>query len=247
MKTVNVKKNKGIILVGVIALIVGLLFSIQVMTNRGEDKGGLVPLAKAQDLERELKKIRVEKEEILAELRDAEEVIERIKTKKADDDYVLKGILADVEKYKISAGAVDVRGKGVIITIRRMDPTELAANDTDINWDLNFENQALLNLVNRLKDAGAEAIAVNGNRIIAGTGISLAGEHININTKPTAPPYVIKAIGDPKTIEPAINIRFGIVEVLSEAGYKVTISKKSDLEIQRYSGVMKYRFAKPVQ
>ena len=96
------KKNKGILLVGVIALIIGLLFTIQVTTNRGTDKGGLVPLAKAQDLERELKKIRTEKEQALEELRDMENKMEKIKTKKADEDYALKGMIADVEKYKSS-------------------------------------------------------------------------------------------------------------------------------------------------
>jgi len=240
------KKNKGILLVGVIALIIGLLFTIQVTTNRGTDKGGLVPLAKAQDLERELKKIRTEKEQALEELRDMENKMEKIKTKKADEDYALKGMIADVEKYKVLAGAIDVHGSGVVISVRRTDPSELSASETPINWDLNFENQALLNFVNRLKDAGAEAISINGNRIIAASEISLSGEHININSRPTAPPYIIKAIGNPKTIESAVSIRFGIVDVLSEAGYKVKISKKKDLDIQRYSGVLKYRYAKPV-
>lgn len=239
------KRNKGIILVGIIALIIGLLFTIQATTNRGTHKGGLVPLAKAQDLERELKKVRNDKDEAIVELRDLEDELEKIKNKKADEDYVLKGMIAELEKYKISAGAVDVHGKGVTITIRRADPSELIAGE-EINWDLNFENQALLNMVNRLKDAGAEAISINGNRIISSTEISLAGEHININSRPTAPPYIIKVIGNPKTIKSAISIRFGIVELLSEAGYKVAIAKKEDIEIQRYSGVTKYRYAKPV-
>lgn len=60
-----------------------------------------------------------------------------------------------------------------------------------------LRSDLLLSLVNKMKDAGAEAISINGQRIITTTEISLAGNNVNINTVPTAPPYVIKAIGNP--------------------------------------------------
>ena len=105
----------------------------------------------------------------------------------------------------------------------------------------------LLSLINKLKDAGAEAISINGQRIIARTEISLAGDNVNINTVPTAPPYTIKAIGNPDTVEGTLNIRYGIVEVMrNNYGLQVSIAKQEEIEIPRYSGVLRYLYAKPV-
>ena len=79
------------------------------------------------------------------------------------------------------------------------------------------------------------------------TEISLAGQNININGSATAPPYYIKAIGNPTTMENAISIRGGIVETLKK-NYNLTvdISTYEDLVVPRYNGVITFRYAKPV-
>jgi uncharacterized protein YlxW (UPF0749 family) len=97
-----------------------------------------------------------------------------------------------------------------------------------------------------MKDAGAEAISINGQRMIVTTEISLAGDNVNINTVPTAPPYIIKAIGNPDTIESTLTIRFGIIEQMKSYGLRINIEKKKEIEIPRYSGIIKYRYAEPV-
>jgi uncharacterized protein YlxW (UPF0749 family) len=98
-----------------------------------------------------------------------------------------------------------------------------------------------------LKDAGAEAISINGQRIISTTEISLAGDNVNINAVPTAPPYIIKAIGNPDTIEATLNIRFGIVEQMkSRYDLGVEINKSEEVTITRFSSVLVFRYAKPV-
>jgi uncharacterized protein YlxW (UPF0749 family) len=238
------KKYSGIILVGFLSLLIGLVISIQISTTQGADPGGLIPLAKAQGFESELKKVRAEKEVILQELLALEAKLEEIKSVKSEDDVVVQDLLSEIEKYKISAGVLDVKGPGVIITIN--DP--VATNEFDEEYSVIMYNyELLLSLVNKLKDAGAEAISINGQRIIATTEISLAGDNVNINAVPTAPPYIVKAIGNPDTIESTLNIRFGIVEQMkSRYNLKVDISKSEEVEIPRYSNVLVFRYAKPV-
>jgi uncharacterized protein YlxW (UPF0749 family) len=238
------KKYSGIILVGFLSLLIGLVISIQISTTQGADPGGLIPLAKAQGFESELKNVRAEKEVILQELLALEAKLEEIKSVKSEDDVVVQDLLSEIEKYKISAGVLDVKGPGVIITIN--DP--VATNEFDEEYSVIMYNyELLLSLVNKLKDAGAEAISINGQRIIATTEISLAGDNVNINAVPTAPPYIVKAIGNPDTIESTLNIRFGIVEQMkSRYNLKVDISKSEEVEIPRYSNVLVFRYAKPV-
>lgn len=238
-------KYSGVIVIGVLALLVGLLISAQIQTTQGSDIGGLIPIAKAQGFEAELKKVRLEKDAALQELQKLEFRIAEIEKEKADEDILLAGIIKDLEKYRIAAGVVDVRGPGVTITLEDPVPTDQYQQETSFIME---NSELLVSLVNKLKDAGAEAISINGQRIISQTEISLAGDNVNINTVPTAPPYIIKAIGNPDTIESTITIRFGIIEQMRDRfGLQVKIEKAGEVVIPRYSGIIKYRYAKPVE
>ena len=238
------KKFSGMIVIGLMALFIGLVLSIQITTTQGADQGGLVPLAKAQGYEVELKKVRVEKDNAMQQLVELEDRIEKIEKEKADEDFFLKGVVSDLEKYKMAAGVVDVVGPGVTVTVEDPLPT---GEYTDEYSVIMLRYELLLSLVNKMKDAGAEAISINGQRIIATTEISFAGNNVNINTVPTAPPYIIKAIGNADTIESTLTIRFGIIEQMKNYDLRINIKKYDELEVPRYSGIIKYRYAKPVE
>ncbi|MEI8216712.1 MAG: DUF881 domain-containing protein [Eubacteriales bacterium] len=238
------KKYGGVILVGFLALLIGLVISVQISTTQGADPGGLIPFAKAQGYVAELKKVRADKEVILQQLNDLEKQLEDIKKNKAEGDVVAEQMVADLAKYKMAAGMVDVKGPGVSVTI---DDPKVEVLDGEKYSVIMYNYELLLSFVNKLKDAGAEAISINGQRIIATTEISLAGENVNINGVPTAPPYIIKAIGNPDTIESTLTIRFGIVEQMkSRYNLSVDINKSDEISIPRFSNVITFRYAKPV-
>lgn len=241
------KKYSGVIVVGLLALCIGLVISIQISTTQSSDIGGLVPVSKLKVYETELTKLRAEKEDALAELMKLETRMDQIEKDKANEDFFVKGIVSDLEKYKMSAGVIDVHGPGVLITIDDPSPTEEFLNDRSVIMD-NYE--LLLSLVNKLKDAGSEAISINEQRIISTTEISLAGSNVNINGVPTAPPYMIKAIGNPETIESTLTIKYGIVyemERKDRYALQVNIKKKDEIVVPRYNGVIKFRYAVPVK
>lgn len=237
------KKFSGMIVIGLMAMFIGVIISIQITTTQGSDVGGLVPLAKAQGYLEQLKQVRAEKDEALQELNKLEERLNKIEKEKADEDFFVKGVVSDLEKYKMAAGVEDVKGPGVIVTVDDPDQTEGIVDDYSF---IMLHSDLLLSLINKMKDAGAEAISINGQRILATTEISLAGNNVNINTVPTAPPYVIKAIGDPDTIASTLTIRFGIIEQMKNYGLRINIDKKDEIQIPRFSGIIKYRYAEPV-
>lgn len=238
------KKISGMIVIGLLALFIGLVISIQITTTQGSEQGGLIPFAKAQGYLEELKKVRTEKDNALEELNRLEERLEKIEAEKANEDFFLASLVSDLEKYKMAAGTVDVKGPGVIITVDDPIPTDEYAGDHSV---IMLRYELLLSLVNKLKEAGAEAISINGQRIIVTTEISLAGSNVNINTVPTAPPYIIKAIGDPETIESTLTIRFGIIEDMRKFDLRIRIEQKDEIEVPRYSGILRFRYAQPVK
>lgn len=240
------KKYSGMIVVGLLALFIGLVISIQITTTQGSYQGGLISIAQVKVYETQLRQVRAEKDLVLEELARLEERLDQIEKEKADEDFFLKGLLSDLDKYKLAAGVVDTAGPGVVVTIEDPLPPDGFA-DSYMDSVIMYNYELLLSLVNKMKDAGAEAISVNGQRITATTEISLAGDNVNINTVPTAPPYIIKAIGDPETLESTLTIRFGIVEQMKKNyGLRITIEQKAKLEVPRYSGIVKFRYAKPV-
>lgn len=237
------KKFSGMIVIGLLAIFIGLVISIQITTTQGSDQGGLIPVAKAQGYLEDLKKVRAEKDAVLQELNELEDRLDKIEREKADEDFFLKGVVSDLEKYKMAAGVVDVKGPGVIITVDDPIPTEEFSDEYSV---IMLRYELLLSLVNKMKDAGAEAISINGQRIIVTTEISLAGDNVNINTVPTAPPYIIKAIGNPETIESTLTIRFGIIEQMKNYNLRINIKQEDEIVVPRYSGILKYRYAQPV-
>ena len=234
----------GAIIIGILAIVVGLCISVQITSNQSDMVGGLIPSAQVSDMETQLKNLRAEKEAAVQALLDTEARLAKIEADQISDDAFLQSLSADLEKYKMSSGIVDVKGPGIVVTIDDPIPTE--ENPGDGYSTIMVHSDLLLSLVNKLKEAGAEAIAINGNRVVANTEISLAGSNVNINGNPTAPPYTITAIGDPDTMESAITIRYGIVELMRGTyALQVNIAKQQDITITRYSGIITFRYATP--
>jgi uncharacterized protein YlxW (UPF0749 family) len=99
---------------------------------------------------------------------------------------------ARTQALGVVTGFVAVAGPGVRI---RLD------DSVDGNSDGVVRDEDLATLVNGLWSAGAEAIAVNGQRMTLLSGIRTAGSAIHIRTQPLKPPYVVLAVGDPNTLQ----------------------------------------------
>lgn len=238
-------RKSGIFVILILAFLIGIIISVQISTTEGSAVGGLIPSSMAESLEQQLKEVRAEKEAIMQEYLDLEARLKEIEQKNLSEDALMQAATKDLERYKMSSGVVDVYGPGIVVTIDDPIPTEDNPGDGYSTIMLRYD--LLLSLVNKLKDAGAEAISINGQRIITTTEISLAGDNVNINTVPTAPPYTIKALGNPQTLESTLTIRYGIVETMrNNYGLQVELAKHEEIEIPRYNGVIKFRYAKPV-
>ena len=143
----------------------------------------------------------------------------------------------------MAAGFTEVQGPGLLITLS--DSTRVAQTGQDPNLFL-IHDEDLLKLTNELKASGAEAIALNGHRLVASTEIRCAGPTISVNNTRISPPYVVEAIGDPAGLESALKMRGGIVETMQFWGIQVTMEKKDQLQLPAYVGSHTFKFAQPV-
>ncbi len=134
---------------------------------------------------------------------------------------------------------------GVIVT---MDDTKPTASPNSKNPNLYLiKDEDILKILNELRAAGAEAIAINNQRLIASSEVRTAGPFISINNMNFAAPFEIKAIGDPITLENALKIRGGVIETLQFWGIQVVVKQQDIVQIPAFKGTFRFQYAQPVQ
>ena len=136
-------------------------------------------------------------------------------------------------------GLTEVTGSGVTITVSdsEIDPSKVLNSS-----DLLVHDSDILKIVNELKNAGAEAISINGQRIILTTSIICGGNIININGERVGSPFEIKAIGSPEALA-NLSRPDGILSNLKNRGINVSEPKKSNnITIPKYSGVLNFKY-----
>jgi uncharacterized protein YlxW (UPF0749 family) len=129
----------------------------------------------------------------------------------------------------ILAGLVPVTGPGIRVTV----------TETDAPVDID----TVLDMIEELRAAGAEAMQVNGKvRIVAQSSIEDAVGGISIDGTVLTSPYVFDVIGDPHTLAGALSFPSGPTEQFQEAGAKVDVNelKSLDIESVRQPGQTKY-------
>lgn len=110
-----------------------------------------------------------------------------------------------VAALELATGGVAVRGPGLVVTLDDAPDTrdDVAAGRGGQLGDGRIYDRDLQDVVNALWGAGAEAVAVNGQRLTAQTAIRSAGEAVLVDFRPLSPPYALHAVGDVDQMEPA--------------------------------------------
>ncbi|MDO4799486.1 MAG: DUF881 domain-containing protein [Bacillota bacterium] len=136
-------------------------------------------------------------------------------------------ITTEVEYAKMISGATALEGPGIIVFVTD-GSRELGADENPNN--LLVHDLDVRSIVDDLRNAGAEAISINNQRILfQESRIYCTGPTIRINDEVFAPPYIIKAIGDRKFLEAAINEPESFSEILR--GYGVQIEANTAISV----------------
>jgi len=147
----------------------------------------------------------------------------------------------ELESLRVGVGLKPMRGPGVVVRLEDPKEQRKGANPVVATY------QDLVAVINELWAAGAEAIAVNGQRITATTGISQVGGTVVINLQRLTGPFVVVALGDPQTLDGALNIRGGLIEGLRALGLVITVSRRDNLVVPAFKGTITFEHARPAE
>jgi uncharacterized protein YlxW (UPF0749 family) len=210
--------------------VVGFLVAAQLGTTRGGT--GNLAAESESDLTRIFSSLNEESAALRDEISQLRLELASLQSSAERDQLARDAAQRQLSDLQILAGVVPARGPGVAVRID--DP-----NGT-------FEYELLLDLVQELRDAGAEAIAVNGRRIGGTTAFSSQGAAVTVDGHEVAQPYEVLAIGDPATLEVGLKIPGGAVDTLDALeGTKVGVERRSDVRVPALEHPPEFRAARP--
>ena len=145
----------------------------------------------------------------------------------------LEALVEELNKVRIINGLVEVSGSGIEVTI------DGPVGVLDVQ-----------DLINELRNAGAEALTINGQRLTLYSAIGSAQDGVmTINGTHLTRPYVLQAIGHPETMETALLRRGGLIAAMQRnyEGLVVSIVKRERMVLPVYKGAIEFAYASPAE
>jgi len=160
----------------------------------------------------------------------------RLSTTSAEDARQLRDV-------QVWAGTTPMSGAGLEVLLSDSRP-EAKAESSD-RESLSVHDVDLQLVVNALWEAGGEAVAVNGQRLVATSPIRAAGETITVNFRPLVPPYKVQAIGADKKRFERSEVAQRFRQWVEDYGLGFSVKRKSKIVVPGYAGTLQLSSARP--
>ena len=239
------KKTQAIIL-GIMCFILTIAICVQIKTvnSNGTTTSSNKNL---NNLKTQVLKMKEKYEEAYQRLENAQKELEDTRNRVTSNDEQLKNLEEKIKKYNILLGTTDVTGQGVTITVADANVNNSIAALIEAR-NLIIHDTDILEIVNELNNAGAEAISVNGQRISLNTSILCDGNVIVINGEKISSPFEINAIGFPARMA-TLNRPGGYLkyELEKRSFIKTTFKEEDKISIPKYIGGTSFKYAKTIK
>ena len=190
-------KHIGKVSISVVCVILGILLALQFKSVRENNQVDGLNTTRVQTMQNLLDEAREQNDRLLEQVKEMRKEVQSYREAAAgSSEQSDQALLDEIAYLQLAAGMTDVVGPGIEVVLE--DST--AANTSGDEADYLIHDSDILSVVNELRDAGAEALSLNGNRILATSEIRCSGSVVTINGRRTSAPFVIDAIGDTDTM-----------------------------------------------
>lgn len=241
-------KNEYIPVVALLSFILCFLITLQVRTIK-QSESDILRLKNENELRDEINEWKDLYETATYKIKDLETKIAEYKNNASNSDNAVALLNNEIEDLKILAGIETLQGPGITVTLDDTRAINKIAADAGF-YDPNvyvIHDSDILMVINELRAAGAEAISVNGQRIISQTEIRCVGPVIQINGIRLTAPFKISAIGAPDLLASSLKLRGGIIDSIEQSDIDVIIEKFDVIKIPKVEGVIEYKYATPAE
>lgn len=220
----------------IVCLILGIVIAMQYRSVKINNSLAVYEQQRSSDLITDLLREQENNEQLKKRIEELQEEFEKFRTGSDNEIESIQSFKKAILELQILVGKKTVKGKGVIVTIDGVGNAQV-------------DDSNILAVLNELRAADVQALAVNDERIIATSEVRRAGSYMTVNGRKLLPPYIIKAIADPVKLENSLGIMGGIVEMLKYYNLKVEVKQEENIIIPavRDDGtVLRYDLLTPV-
>ena len=165
--------------------------------------------------------------ELTEELTSKQEQIREFERSFSESEESYSKLVEEAKDLRLLLGNVHAKGEGIRVTLEdaEYDPATMNPNDYIVHESHIFK------VIHELRISGAQAIAVNGQRIDEGTYIKCTGPVITIGTNQYPAPFTVEAIGKTDVLLPAIKLKGGVFDQLLHDNIVVTLEESSSIQM----------------
>ena len=221
-------------IIGLLLVVLGFAIATQVRSTNTDEA---LDNARPEDLVRILSDLDSRAERLRREIAELEESKRQLESGAQGREAALAEARRRAEVLGILAGTLPAEGPGLEVVF--------APRDQRIRAD------SVLDAVEELRGAGAEALQISGAtgdpvRIVAASYFVDSGDGITVDGVPMSSPYTIEVIGDPATMQTALNIPGGVVDAVRQHGGNVTMRQPDLVRVTALHTGGPLRYARPV-
>ena len=217
----------------VVALLCALLGFAVVLQVQRTAAGDTLATARPDDLVQILDGLQRREDDLNVEIAELQGTLGRLQQSGASSEEALAEAERQAEALGILTGTVPATGPGVSIVIR--DP------------DGRIPPEVMLDAIQELRNAGAEAFQVGGVRIGVDSAFTGSGGAITVDGVPLVAPYTITAIGDPPTLAAALAIPGGVFDTVRRAGGTMDVTQADSVLVDALRPSKTPLYARPAQ
>ncbi len=224
-----------------ICLVLGALLGVQVHTQvvRGETELGRSTTL----MSRMLSEARALADSEKKEIERLRLQVSKYENEAGSDKGLSRLVSEELQSSRAALGLLAMKGPGI----------ELVLDDSTMKMGEGAGGQNLfvihdfdlIQIANELWAAGAEAVSLNGQRLVAGSAITCSGALIQVNKATISAPFTFLAIGNRDNLGAALNIRDGILDRLRSLRFVVNLTPSEEVTVPAISIAPKYQYAKP--
>lgn len=232
------RRRRSQLVFGALATVLCFVLGVAIVTQvRQNESGDSLETARPADLLVLLDSLRQREATLNTEVTELQRTLSSLQASGSSNQAAIENAQARLAALSILVGTVGATGPGV--TVKIDDPGPGVAPE------------AMLDVINELRAAGAEAIEISDGhqalRVGVDTWVVGAPGALTIDGKTLSPPYSILAVGDPPTLAAAMNIPGGAVDSVKRVGGRMSVQQSNRVDVTALRQPKPRQYAQPVK
>ncbi|AGB23566.1 hypothetical protein Mycsm_03259 [Mycobacterium sp. JS623] len=232
------RRGRSQLAFGALAIVLLVILGIAIVTQaRQTESGDALETARPADLLVLLDSLQQREAALNTEVADLQRNLAQLQASGSSDQAAIENARARLAALSIQLGTVAATGPGVTLTIEDTAPGVPA--------------ETMLDVINELRAAGAEAMEIRGGSVAVRVGVDtwVVGTPgaLVVDNATLSPPYSVLAIGDPATLAAAMNIPGGAMDSVERVGGKMVVQQSDRVDVTALRQPKPRQYAQPVK